>query len=308
MKKIINYYPTLNDNQLLNVFPEVKYTFFYFDGDKNKHIINHDDSVGNNISLITKDTDWSYLESNLSTEIKITVANGSLLYGEQGVAPKGSKIGIGVEFFSQKSRIRDIVTIDEYLDDDELVHNHTFPFEIKKDIYLGDVDITIFVYLKKSAKKVDNREKFLNNDEGILLGDIDHKKLFLLGVGSLFPIYIENLEDNKLWHFSIDYDNPEYDKFSECTKLVFNSKHKDYKLLDPKNQEYCERLGLEIVNSSLFITFSKLKEEGYLNNLNDSYEDGSIMSLVAYYRDTFDFDFANSMSIFKSLQNIIDKR
>lgn len=308
MKKVMNYFPVLDDELMDKVFPTVSYNFSY-EKNKNGEIeeISFDDSIGNNITLNTKNNDWNHEEYDLTVKSTINVENASRLYGANGIAPKESKIGIGIEYYSQKSKTRDVAIFNEPIDDDEENWEFSIDHCICKNSFISDVDINIFIYLKQSADLVEQDSTHLNNDEGIILGTLDHRRLYLVGTGSLFPIFVESIDDDRLWIFDIEYEDPEVDKFSDCSKLILNINHNDYKLIDPKNKSYCERVILEIISSSLFMVFTKLKEEKYLEDIKSSYEDGSIMSLISYYKDTLNVNFSSVKTIFDSLQYYSNK-
>jgi len=308
MKKIVNYYPVLQDELMNKVNSSVNYSFFYVDKNGTKIEIEHDETIGNNISLCAKNTNWNPYEDDIFIDINISIDNGSLLYGENGVAPIGSKIGMCVEYYSKKSKYRDVVVLNGYLENDERNYTYTFPSVlIKNNTFFSDVDISILCYLKESSNSVNNEQMFLNNSEGVILGSFDNRKLFLYGTGSLFPIYVEGLETNNLWDFEFDYENPEIDSFSDCAKLVLNSNSSEYCLIDPNSSMYCDRLVLEIITNCLYLVFIKLKDDGYLDEIDSSYLDGSIMSFVSYYKNTFSFSFIDSKAIFNNLHNFVSK-
>lgn len=308
MKKIFNYFPILSDELMDDVFPNIEYSFFYEREKNNEESIDFDDSIGQNITLDTKHNDWNHADYDLKVKTEIHIDDASRLYGSYGIAPKESIIGMGIEYYSQKSRTREVEIFDNPIDDDEESWVYSLEHIIEKGSFISDVDISTFIFLQNSAKHVDQYSKHLNNEEGIILGTLDHRRLFLIGTGSLFPIFVENLEkDDRLWIFDIDYDNPELDKFSDCSKLILNSNHRDYKLINPREKCYCERLVLEIICNSLFMVFTKLKEEGYLEDIKSTYEDGSIMSLVSYYKDTLNVNFTSAKTIFDSLQDYSNK-
>jgi hypothetical protein len=130
----------------------------------------------------------------------------------------------------------------------------------------------------------------------------------MTGVGSLFPIYTKPTPNGKLWDLEIDYDDPATDQLSDCVKLVLNSAHKDYCLLDVNDKHYCDRLIYEIISEAITVLLCQLREDHYLDKIEGTYSDGSIMAFVKYYKEMLNLDVSSISSISSSLRGYLDNK
>ena len=309
MSRSINFYPTFDDNHYISLNPVIKYNFFYYPNDKND-IEEIDSTITSNkfITLSTEKNHWDCLTYDLYMKINVEIINGDVLYGREGICPTNGEISLGLEWFSKKSKKRGwiIPNKNNNIRNDETKQNFIFECKFDKNTFLYDIEINLVLFNSRSDDKVDDSEIFLNNQTGVMFGYLDSKVLFMTGTGSLFPIYVNSVNDNKLWHLEIDCNEPENDKLSDCVKLILNSNHKDFKLLDTSSKHYCERLVFEIVANAVTILICHLKENGFLDNLNGTIADGSILHFVKYYKENLGLNIDNVNSISTSLREYLD--
>ena len=259
------------------------------------------------ITLNLKNNNWNPMNYDLYVRVNIEYENGNSLYGPDGVAPLMSELSFGLEWYSQLAKKRGIINgakISNSTSKKTIIFEHFF----EKETFMYDIEFNLLVFMSKKAYKINENEDYLNNNEGVILGNVDKKILFMSGTGSLFPIYIQNLDANKLWDLQINFDDPSIDKLSDCVKLIINSNHSDYKLLDINNKKYCDRMIFEIVANAVTIIICHLKENGYLDRLEDSYSEGSIMEFVSYYHKILGLKVDSVLDISSSLRKYLEEK
>lgn len=302
--KVINFYPTIDSYLIDSLKTKVNYNFYF---NENDDIITVPYNVdGKNISFDTKNINWNSDDYDLIVNISLSIENTKCLFGPDGVAPINSKIGVGIEWFSAQSKIRDIVISNEIIDNNISNYVANFEFILPKRTFNGSINVNVSLYLKEPATVLAENEDYLNNTSGIVLGNIDEKVVFLSGFGSLFPIRIEPLDDSRLWKLQINYSDPEINSISDGMVLILNSKHKDYHYLDPKSNDYCDKFAEEIASNAITMLLCKLKEDQYLEDISDGYMNGSIMEYVRYCKDTLEIDFTDVNSICDSVRKFAD--
>lgn len=308
MAKSIHFFPTLDIDQISAMEYSVNYSFSYKSKETNT-IIPLSHTVNKNIiNLATKDSSWDPYNYDLFLNVIISANKLNELYGPSGIAPSNSQLSFCLEWLSQKSKKRDIIICSNKIEN--ILGTQTFSFDItfSKNTFVHDIDLNLLVFLSKKADILMENEEFLNNNEGVVLGNLDNKVIYMTGIGSLFPIYIKKMESDKLWDVEFDFNEPAIDKLSESIKLILNCGHKDYKYLDPSNKDYCGRMIYEIVGSTMTILICKLKEDNYLENLEQNFTDGSILSFIKYYKDILGLEIESVSSISSSIREYLESK
>lgn len=306
MSKAINFYPTLESCDLDELGAVAKYRFSY---EQNGEQIDVGYSeVNRYITLDTKNCNWDPFNFDLELTVSISIADASVLFGPNGIAPRGAGLGICLEWYSQKAKTREVIKSDHRIKFSEEKQSFEFSTVFKKNTFNGNIDINVLLFLEEPSQVVADEEGFLNNMEGVILGKIDSKTVYMTGVGSLFPIYTKPTPNGKLWDLEIDYDDPATDQLSDCVKLVLNSAHKDYCLLDVNDKHYCDRLIYEIISEAITVLLCQLREDHYLDKIEGTYADGSIMAFVKYYKEMLNLDVSSISSISSSLRGYLDNK
>ena len=308
MAASINFYPTI-DKELLDSFEaKIDFSFSYRTND-GKHISLETKKEGKNVTF--QDTKgWSPYTDSLMIAANVTYEHAFALFGQNGVAPTGSTLGIALEIFSNTGKYRKV-----YFDDLNRIVNSNEHVELEplfatigKNTVNRELSINILIYLKEKTEKMTDDEAFLNNDEGTILGTLASFTVFLSGFGSLFPIYTKGIDDKKLWVLEIDYDDPAEDRLSDSLKLILNTNSKDFPYIDQNDKEhFCPKIMYEIVASVMTILIIDLKEKGYLDNLDGNYADGSVMQFIKYYKETLGLDIRNANDISSSLRDYFER-
>ena len=302
MSKEISLFPMLNREIQNRVYIKVEnYDIYYSDG--YEQVILSYDPNSNIISF--EENNWNPEENNLILKATMEISKVSQLFGEEGIACKDSVIGVGLLWHSKTSNQRGVYEVGTIeLKDDSIKANIEKIFD--KGQLRGRVTLELILYIKKSGNP-DNTEFHLANEEGYILGTIVEKEISIDGEGSTFPIY--EIEDKKqlLWDVELKWEDPEVDKFVESISININKKHKDFIFLDRNSKKYNKNMLNEIVSSSLLLLILKLKEDDNLPEGDTSYEEGSILEAVSYFKQNMDIDFTTSATISKTIRNHFNK-
>ena len=308
MAKSIHFFPTLDIDQISALEYSVNYSFSYKSKETNT-IIPLSHTVNKNIiNLATKDSSWDPYNYDLFLNVIISANKLNELYGPSGIAPSNSQLSFCLEWLSQKSKKRDIIICSNKIENTLGTQTFSFDITFSKNTFVHDIDLNLLVFLSKKADILMENEEFLNNNEGVVLGNLDNKVIYMTGIGSLFPIYIKRMKSDKLWDVEFDFNEPAIDKLSESIKLILNCGHKDYKYLDTSHKDYCGRMIYEIVASTMTILICKLKEDNYLENLEQNFTDGSILGFIKYYRDILGLEIESVSSISSSIREYLESK
>ena len=308
MARSICFFPTLDIEEITSLDYTIIYSFTYRSKEDNT-IISIPHTVNKNvINLETKDSLWDPYNYDLFLNVTVKASKLNKLYGSSGVAPSNSQLSFCLEWLSQKSKKRDVIISSKKIENISGVQHFSFDIVFSKNTFVNDIDLNLLVFLSKKADILEIDEEFLNNNEGVVLGSLDNKVLYMTGIGSLFPIYLKKIKSDNLWEVELDFNEPAVDKLSESIKLIINTGHKDYKYLNPSDKDYCVRIIYEIVASTMTILICRLKEEGYLDNLDQDYPDGSILSFVKYYRDILGLEIQSISSISSSIRAYLENK
>lgn len=304
MRNNINFYPTLTDELISKLNPKTTFEFYYECVDENValNFTNEDGQIS-----FDESSNWNCDDYDLQVTLEVNLENTNCLFGENGVAPINSKLGLALEWYSTSSKIREVITVENDivngLEHCALTFDTCFP----KSTFSGVITLNLILYLKEKSTLLSKNEHFLNNEEGINLGIINNNNIFMTGNGSLFPIKIEALNINRLWDLQINYEDLNETLFSEGIALVLNSNHRDYKYIDPNNNCYCERLADEIVSNAIVLLLCHIKENEGLDILNKNSVPGSIMEFLCYCKDTLDINFSSSLEISKTVKKLLEE-
>lgn len=267
----------------------------------------------NNVKILQESDDepWSLKDSNLLIKRTVCIKNPKLLFGEQGIACKKSKIGIGLRWSSQNSRQRNICEIAE-IDNKTQGIKKSVSLSFEKSSLINNLVLETILYLKESGIPEEN-EKFLGNKQGIVLGVLDGINIRLDGNGSEFPIFEDetSLSSDPLWSLKVDCNEPASSSFYDCFQLYLNIHNPNYKYVDKTKDTFDPYLLIEIVSTALTILVLKLKEDpddwNEMDN-NIGLEDDSISKAVYYFKHDLNMDFDNPASIHESFRRYYEQK
>lgn len=302
----ICFYPKLTD-ELFNYIYDEKSTniiFLYSVNEEVRPIAYNDDN--DNISF-DNSTDWNCDDYDLDVIINIKLKNLDKLFGINGIAPLNSKIGLCIEWYSAQSKIRKVVNYQDFITNHDSEKIFKFEFTLPKQTFNSSVSINVLLYLAESADEVLNDEIVLNNNVGVVIGNLMKKVIFMTGDGSQFPIKVISIpESNRLWKLELDLDDPGSKQVSDGLTLILNSAHKDYKFIDPNSKDFCECLADEIVTNALTLFLNELSKSSEFD-LEGNYDDGTLLAYAKYCKDKLDINFNSLMDISNSLHEFSGK-
>lgn len=276
--KTFRTYPTINDV----ILKKIKYkqnNKFKFNNNLQgtKDNINIDDSE-TTIEFIDQNKRWFYKKNDLIIEKEI-ILNTKPLFGNSGVAEEDSELGVAIKWMSKKSMIRGMEDVGSFS-----IKSETF--QRKGTIYFNENQIRdsltyeVVLYLKKNGYKNRGRSIFADVP-GTILGILESKTLNFAGRGSTFPIV--NVKDSKLplWKLEIINFDPSL-QVDEAIVLLLNEDHKKYHLFEQEtyNEFFVEEVMINVVYQLLLY---EKKYEIY----DDNYEEGTLGSLINYYKKVY---------------------
>ncbi len=306
MSKLQNicFYPQLTEKLYEKIVKGISIDFSYQAGGELTEVNYTDD---NDRISFDKKSNWNCDDYDLKVGICIELKNLSNLFGKDGIAPLNSEIGLCIEWYSAQGKIRQVIKAKEKILSNDDEKSFFFDFTLPKQTFTGVVFVNSLLYLSKSAKNVEDNEKKLNNETGVLIGNIMKKTVFMTGDGSLFPIRIEPMPTyERLWKLVLQLDEPDIKQVSEGMVLVFNSAHKDYQFVDPNSKTYCDRLADEIVTNAIILFLYELKQSLEFD-LDGSYEEGTILAYAKYCKDRLNINFDSITTICDSVHKFSEK-
>lgn len=304
--KNICFYPQLSDEMFNNIFDNdnSNISFSYTVNDEIKSIAFTDKN--DNISF-DQSTNWNCDDYNLDVSIHLKLKNLNILFGENGIAPHDAKIGFCIEWYSAQSKIRKIIPSEKLISFSDDEYSFIFEFSLPKQTFTGSVSLNALLYLAKASTNISTNEKILNNNPGVIIGEIIKKVIFMTGDGSQFPIKVIPLPNsNLLWKLELNLDEPSSRQFSDGVTLILNSAHKNYKLIDPNSKYFCEKLADEIVTNAIALFLVELSKSTEFD-LNGNYEEGTLLAYAQYCKNRLNINFDGTINIFNSIHEFSEK-
>lgn len=304
--KNICFYPQLNDEMFNNIFDNdnsnISFSYKVNDEIKNIAFIDKNDNIS-----FDRSTNWNCDDYNLDVSIYLNLKNFNILFGENGIAPHDAKIGLCIEWYSAQAKIRKIIPSEKLISYSDEEYLFIFEFSLPKQTFTGSVSLNALLYLAKASTNISTNEKILNNNPGVIIGEIIKKVIFMTGDGSQFPIKVIPLpSSNLLWKLELNLDEPSSRQFSDGVTLILNSAHKDYKLIDPNSRCFCEKLADEIVTNAIALFLVELSKSTEFD-LNGNYEEGTLLAYAQYCKNRLNINFDGTINIFNSIHEFSEK-
>jgi len=295
-------YPTIS-NKLIN---KIKYNYtdpFLFKYNNATHLsedsikVNSKDQV---IDFKDENNRWFYKRNDLIILKKIAFKT-KFFFGDKGVTPHGSTLGVAISWKSRHSKRRGVVQVG-YFDDNsnEFLSEGRLYFE-EKDIR-NKLDIEVIIYLKKFSGIISKKDSFFATEEGTILGVLESKTINFVGQGSLFPISVSQIKDDPLWKLHIkgfDYDKPVEDNVT----LVINQNHKKFHLFDNSekyNSDFVEEVMINVV-------YQLLLTSNEYDMYYSEYPEGSLGQLINYYKRVYNLEEINPTELYSTISKVIRK-
>lgn len=313
--KSFNFYETINDAEIssnsINFFSNIvaiKCTRKYFykcDGEE-KYIDECKLENSNDELLFElKDPDYDWDESNgINLHLSLEITNVKYLFGECGLVYDDSKLGIGLEWKPEKSRIKKCVKLGSFSKDST---NLFFTKDIELLDLTSNINFSLIIYVEKEGK-IGGLDTFANR-MGLVIGRFEYFTLKFGGVASTFPVSEINKPGEPLWKVSLNYSDIYEDDFSEENlKIIINRAHKAYSYLQENNKDYNSLFLSEVISSAVSTLLSQIVLNEDNIDFNKACGDGSIAQALKYFKDTLNFKITNNyFEIYESVKKYFDK-
>ncbi len=306
----LKFYPMLTDELCENAGISVdKYIFTYLSGENEYGLKQKGSST---IKLTDPLEMWKIEDEGITLKKKISIAYPNQLHGEHGIACKESELGICIIWtnheLTQTGCIlpeSDIVTPTGRV----CLFVHSFePGQIK-----GDLELSMYMYIKKKAENVEPGENSLMNEEGVSVGEIESVVLDFNSAFMEFPIEEYSSEKEPLWWIEFSqWEDPKstdlFDKENVC--LYLNPHYAACPMTDGtiKNLD----LLVEILSTAYCMMFCRLSEDDLrATRQNIGLAPNSICSILHQFIETCnatELHFESPEKLQKSLQVNIRKR
>lgn len=272
----ITTYPSLNDRIMQQNKVSIDensyvldFTYDVFEEDEPKVLkINNTNSLF--YSLYDPQGIWTPDTHNLNVSGKFTITNPMGLYGESGIAPKESSIGLAIRWCSGTSKKRGVKFIGDINKSTEI---QEIPFRIvfNKAKLRGSVTLYYEFFINSNAVGSQD-EQHLANTKGTIIGT---EQIYILDIDAKeknFPIELFEDPDAPLWELYVSDNDPRFTPWgADAVKIRLNKAHKDYKEIDQDvKDKFSPVLLREILASAVSLYINTLKE---WQHENDSYHE-----------------------------------
>lgn len=313
MKKF-NFYETINEltyaaNTIncedINVLLEFNNSFSFIDSNQEfdlefEQVNGIDDFI--TYKLIDSHVRWD--ETSFNYLINLKINDAYKLFGENGYVYSNAKIGVGIEWKTNKSRIKKCCKLGVFSYGEELV-------ELNKNIlvndFFNDTSFELLFYIEEEGTK--NCDKTFANKKGLVILKTEFLIIKKSGNGSTFPIVDYSDKNGPLWKVEVDYvDINEDDFIEENVKIMLNKEHTSYKFINSKDKNFNIKFLNEIMSSALSsMLLTILQKEEWALELNDDALDGSISQALRYFRDCMGFDYTSISSVHETVRKFMDR-
>lgn len=261
------------------------------------------------IKLTDERCEWSPDHYNIKLNRKLRISTPVHLFGSRGLACNTAKIGIAVVWMSKASNQRGIIKCGEFSRED-FSPEVQVEYDFKEGTLTGSFTLATVLYLSKGGIPEAN-EKFLANQQGIILGLLDEYTVIIDGNGSIFPIVEVNIPNQPLWWVKCNWTDPTADNFDqENVQICLNAAHKDFGLFDLKEGLKNSPMLCDVIATALAIIIQKVKDSDYWDDTikGNSLSQGSVSQAVHYFITTFGWDWQSPEKLALSIRADFDKR
>ena len=302
----INLYPKIENINLPNLV-KVNYKCFYTMKNTSKQLLST--KPLNEKNMIELYDDIGEFDSSLDKvymDIEILLANVNYLFGLSGICYRDSTLGLGIEWKSNNSRIKNSVKIGEFC------YGNNFVTLRKEKIELFDLssDTTFkwIIYIAKPGEK--EGKNYFGNFKGLVIGNAELFTIKGEGIGSIFPISETTDKAKPLFSYFINFVDPFDDSFTiDNVKILLNKDNQAYEFLQMNNMKYnpnflANTLSTAITFLILDIT-SQIDKDDYKNK---AAAPGSIVAAIKFFEKNLKFKiYCSPKELLESIQLFFDK-
>ena len=322
----ITTYPSLNDrimqqNKVSIDEDSYELAFSYDvieDGEMKNYPLEKDSKNSLFYQLCDSQGVWTPNTHNLKVSGKFIITNPMGLYGENGIAPQKSSIGLAIRWCSGTSKkrgVKFIGDINKSKDREEI----KFCVVFDKAELRGSVTFYFELFINSNELGSQN-EQHLANTKGTIIGEDQICILDIDAKEQNFPIELFDDPDAPLWKLSVSENDPRFTPWgSDAVKIQLNKAHKDYKYINQDvKTKFSPVLLREILASAVSLYINKLQEiakkwdpgcQGLQDFLNDDtdWESGSVAGVVkGFQSEPMNLDFTSPIETSISVHKYFD--
>lgn len=274
----LHLYPTINESTAKKYgieVEEIKYSY-------------GDDSLTFNERGVLQNTNdrlWNAQDKGLRIRTSIRI-NPSLIYGKGGVLCANAQIGFYISWSNattmQSGCIMPLHSASSYFE---------FEYTFESEEITGTLTLDIHAYVMEPAPEVSEDEQYLMNDKGVSIGIVKSDEVLLSDDHHHFPIIKVAADDKPIWWVSLEWDDPEVDRFDNYVTVYLNKKHKSY----PKSEKDSEFL-CSIIATVYLLIIKKLKAQTKNEDLihktyygSDEFEEYSVCKVMNFFFSSMNY-------------------
>lgn len=249
---------------------------------------------------------WKLKEDGITIKKTVSIAYPNFLFGPDGIACKDAEIGICIIWTNHR-----LTQTGHILPQNDISNasgrtcffEHTFlPGEID-----GDLELSLRLFIKKSASVIEENEEILMNEEGVSIGEIDSIVVDFDSIYMEFPIEEYSSDKEPLWwiEFSQWEDPKIIEKFTKDNICLYLNPFYSACPMTDGNIKNIDML-IEILSTAYLMMFQRLSEEDLSATRNNiGLEANSICSILHQFIEecnATDLRFESAEMLLKSLQ------
>lgn len=261
---------------------------------------------------------WTLDTHNLKVSGAFIITNPIGLYGENGIAPKESSIGLAIRWCSGKSKKRGVKFIGDI---DKSSERQEIKFCIVFDKASLRGSVTFYYELFINSNAVGSQvEQHLPNTKGTIIGEDQICILDIDAKEENFPIELFEDSDAPLWNLSVSEKDPRFTPWgADAVKIQLNKAHKDYKYINQDvKTKFSPVLLKEILASAVSLYINTLqnwqnKNESQYTNLQDflndeeGWESGCVAEVVkGFQKEPMNIDLTSPIETSISVHKYFD--
>ena len=246
------------------------------------------DKTSGKMSFDSEAGDWSMEKDGLTVSISVSLSNTCALYGEGGVAGRGTELGIAAVVKSPTSCRRDTFDSMIRICEDTGQVNSFLVVNLSSQDYHGTATVDVVLYIKKPG--FDSR---FASESGYILGILQSYVFSLDGNTSIFPIDTISSDQEFLWRLECDYSDVAVDRFDQSIALVFNESHPRYGQLEiekmTKSMNVTNVAFLSVLSHAIQILIQNVLREYNADRVisGEGLSEGSVGAAVHYFITAF---------------------
>ena len=313
--KTFRFYQTIDDYKVTkdeisidndSVKIKISKQYFYKDDDSKIYLVEENVfGIDDKITIKLKDENYDWDEKSIYMNLGLEINNVKYLFENNHYTSEDAVLGIGIEWKSNLSRIKQCKKICSLkITNDNIEVNETFDI---LDL-TSDVNFNLKIYVEKPG--IEGKDFPVANDHGLIIGEFKFLSIKIDGNSSVFPVREVWDKTAPLWMVEYNSGDIYEDIFDdENIKIIINKSHKAYEFIQEKHKNYNSAFLSEVMSSAVSTLISQIiRDEDNIIDFRKSFEQGSIVQALKYFRDVLKFDLDNNyFSLYTSVKKYFDK-